>query len=85
MSTIYNQQEYAIPNKLNGPTILNADQARGRVLFVDRGVVPLINKVLTAQAAGAIGVVIADDGNQCHVLVYQRNYSITIYASFIMF
>ena len=43
--------------------ILNAEQLAGRVVFVDRGGVPLVEKVLAAQNAGAVGVLIADDGN----------------------
>lgn len=49
--------------------MLNADDVRGRVLLVDRGVVPLVNKVLIAQAAGAVGVVIADDGNLHNIML----------------
>jgi hypothetical protein len=42
--------------------LLNAHQARHRLLLVDRGGVPLLHKVRVAQDAGAIGVLIADGG-----------------------
>lgn len=43
--------------------ILNAEQLTGRVVVVDRGGVPLVEKVLAAQHAGSVAVLIADDGN----------------------
>jgi len=59
---IHGEMKYAIPNQAHGGKLLNANQLKGRVVLVDRGRIPLLNKVLIAQAAGAIGVVIADDG-----------------------
>jgi len=54
---------YAVPNLVGGKRVLNPDQMRGRVAFVDRGLVPLVEKIMAAQKAGAVGVVIADDGS----------------------
>jgi hypothetical protein len=42
--------------------LVNAHQARHRLLLVDRGGVPILQKVRAAQDAGAIGVLIADSG-----------------------
>lgn len=54
---------YAVPNTMEGNRLINKRELAGRVVVVDRGVVPLVDKVLLAQKAGAVGVVIADDGN----------------------
>jgi len=42
--------------------VVNAAELAGRVALCDRGVVPLVSKVLRAQSAGAAAVVIVDDG-----------------------
>lgn len=42
-------------------TITNADAIRGRIALVDRGTCTFATKVLNAQAAGAIGVIVADN------------------------
>lgn len=55
---------YAVPNDGAGP-LLNADEAENNILLVNRGNVALLEKAITAQEAGAIGVVIVDDG-QCN-------------------
>jgi len=39
----------------------NADAVRGKIALVDRGVCTFVEKALNAQAAGAIGVVLADN------------------------
>jgi hypothetical protein len=44
--------------------IINPEQLYGRVALVDRGKVPLHEKVRRMQKAGAAAVIIADDG-QC--------------------
>jgi hypothetical protein len=54
---------YALPND-GKKKIINKRQVRGRIALFDRGGVPLIEKVLLAQDAGAIAVVLVDDG-QC--------------------
>ena len=54
---------YAVPNHVGGLRVLNPGQIRGKVALVDRGLVPLVDKVMAAQKAGAVGVVIADDGS----------------------
>jgi len=51
---------YAVPN--NAARILNRAQLKGQVALVHRGVIPLVDKVWAAQASGAVGVVIVDDG-----------------------
>ncbi len=54
---------YCIPNLANGETLLNKYEFHNRLVFVDRGVISLQQKVLQLQQADAIGVIIADDGN----------------------
>ncbi len=54
---------YAVPNDgIRKP--YNADDLMGNIALFDRGSVPLVEKVLLAQAAGAKAVVLVDDG-QC--------------------
>ena len=55
---------YCIPNHADTPSPINAHQLRDRIAFVDRGGNSLLEKAMKLQAAGAIGVIIADDG-QC--------------------
>jgi hypothetical protein len=55
---------YCIPNKADSKTILNAHQLENRIAFVDRGGNSLLEKVLILQKTGAVGIIIADDG-QC--------------------
>lgn len=58
---------YAVPN--DAKTVMNEVEARGRVVMCDRGnEIPLVRKVLAVQAAGALGVVIVDDGQCSHEL-----------------
>jgi len=54
---------YAVPNQAVGKFLLNADQLKGRVGLVDRGIIPMVDKVLALQKAGAVGAIIADDGS----------------------
>ena len=54
---------YCIPNLANGETFLNKYEFHNRLVFVDRGVISLQQKVLQLQQADAIGVIIADDGS----------------------
>merc|ERR1719230_2210853 len=54
---------YAVPNDLAGGRLLNMEELAGKVVLVDRGVIPLVDKVLAVQKVGAVGVLIADDGN----------------------
>jgi hypothetical protein len=42
--------------------LVNTLLARNRIIMIRRGGVPLVTKVLAAQYAGAIGVIITDDG-----------------------
>jgi hypothetical protein len=43
-------------------TLQNPEEVYGKIAVVSRGVVPIVHKVQVLQAAGAVGVVIADDG-----------------------
>ena len=53
---------YAVPNDASSE-LLNRDDLSGNIALIDRGTVPIVAKVQRAQAAGAIGVVIVDDGD----------------------
>ena len=55
---------YCIPNMADSPTLINGHHVRDRIAFVDRGGNSLLEKATKLQAAGAIGIIIADDG-QC--------------------
>jgi len=55
---------YCIPNLANSDKILNSNQLFDRIALVDRGEVPLHEKVRRMQNVGALAVIIADDG-QC--------------------
>ena len=50
---------YAVPNDARGP-LLNDEHVRGHIALVDRGTVPFVEKVLRAQEAGAVAVIILD-------------------------
>lgn len=57
---------YGVPNHgalKDGGVLLNKDSLKGQVGLFDRGVVPLVDKVLSAQEAGAVGVIIVDNGS----------------------
>lgn len=50
------------PSATDGCTAYsNADAVRGKIALVDRGTCTFVQKALTAQAAGAIGVVLVDN------------------------
>lgn len=55
---------YSVPNLADSDKIINTSQLADRVALVDRGKVPLHEKVRRMQQAGASAVIIADDG-QC--------------------
>ena len=55
---------YCVPNFADTPVLINAHQLWNRIAFVDRGGNSLLEKATKLQKAGAIGVIIADDG-QC--------------------
>ncbi len=42
--------------------ITNVEEVFGKIAIVQRGIVPMVHKVLLLQTAGAVGVVITDDG-----------------------
>ncbi|GMI09932.1 hypothetical protein TrVE_jg13471 [Triparma verrucosa] len=52
---------YAIPND-GSRAPMNRGQLEGKIALFDRGTVALVEKVLHAQNAGALGVVLIDDG-----------------------
>lgn len=53
---------YCVPNFAESPRIMNENQLRNRIAFVDRGLNGLLEKVLKIEQTGAVAVVIADDG-----------------------
>lgn len=66
---------YAMPNHGKpsaGAVLLNHAMAVGSVVLCDRGLVALVDKVKVAQASGAVGVVIVDDGS-CDASEGQHN------------
>ncbi len=60
--TISGDLLYCVPNMAEKEKILNAHEFENRIVLVDRGLVPMMEKVLRIQKAGAAGIVIADDG-----------------------
>ena len=67
---------YAVPNDASSD-LLNRDDLRGNIALIDRGKVPIVAKVKRAQAVGAAGVIIVDDGDcdddfDCQVLGRRR-------------
>jgi hypothetical protein len=52
----------ADPPLLDAP-LVNARAVRQRIVLAERGGVPLVDKVLRAQSAGALGVIITDTGD----------------------
>ena len=52
---------YALPNDASTKP-MNADELIGNVALVHRSATPLVQKILHAQEAGAVGVVLVDDG-----------------------
>ena len=74
---MYGELVYAVPNDASAQ-LLNSETIEGHIALVDRGEVPLATKVRRAQEAGAVGIVIVDDGGcteqyDCGVLGAQRN------------
>ncbi|CAM9489366.1 unnamed protein product [Ectocarpus fasciculatus] len=53
---------YAVPNTGNKDMLLNGDDMAACVVLFERGEVPVVEKILKAQAAGAVGVVVVDNG-----------------------
>ena len=52
---------YALPNDASTKP-MNVDELTGNVALVHRSATPLVQKILHAQDAGAVGVVLVDDG-----------------------
>jgi len=55
---------YGVPNHGDGKRLLNQGELDGRIVFLQRGRVPLREKALRVQEAGGLGLVVADTG-QC--------------------
>lgn len=55
---------YCIPNYADQNRIINKHQFKDRIVFVNRGINALLDKVARLQGAGAAAVLIGDDG-QC--------------------
>lgn len=58
------QLVYCIPN-LADSAFVNEEQFDNRIVVVDRGGISLLDKALKIQETGAVGIIIADDG-QCN-------------------
>lgn len=55
---------YAVPNDAQREELLNADDIRGRIAIINRGGnVAMVDKVVRAQKAGAVGVLLVDQGS----------------------
>lgn len=54
---------YCVPNHAEAQTIFNVHHFQDRIVFVDRGKIPMFDKVQKIQRSDAIGVIIADDGS----------------------
>jgi len=53
---------YTVPNDADG-RVLNAHSIEGNIALVDRGKIPMVEKIEKLQEAGATAVVIVDDGS----------------------
>ncbi|KAJ1429686.1 hypothetical protein B484DRAFT_449254 [Ochromonadaceae sp. CCMP2298] len=51
-----------VPNSAESKRILNPSQVNGRIVMVNRSQTPLLDKVDKLVKAGALGIIIADDG-----------------------
>jgi hypothetical protein len=51
---------YAVPNNASTP-LTNAAQVAGKIVLIDRGAVTFATKAANAQAAGAIGIIVANN------------------------
>ena len=56
------QPVWASPALVDAMPLSNTAEIRGRIAVVERGRIPIVYKVLGVQEAGAIGVVVVDDG-----------------------
>ena len=74
-STISGELMYCVPNFADKEKLLNAHEFENRVILVERGVIPMLDKVKKIQQAGAAGIVIADDGT-CNELFTSCGYRI---------
>lgn len=64
ISSVTGKLIYCVPNFADMTRIFNEDFILGNIILVDRGKIPILEKCLRIQEAGAAGIVIADD-NQC--------------------
>jgi hypothetical protein len=57
---------YSVPNQAENPIINNSDYLHNRIVFVDRGKVALLDKILRIQdQSAAIAIVIAEVNGDC--------------------
>lgn len=54
---------YCVPNHAEKASIFNIHHFQDRIVLVDRGKVPMFDKVFKIQKSDALGVIIADDGS----------------------
>ncbi|KAF0683586.1 Aste57867_24352 [Aphanomyces stellatus] len=58
---VHGEIVYAVPNTAN-EDLYNAHHVHGRIALVDRGDVPIVEKVKRVHEAGGVGVVVVDSG-----------------------
>lgn len=56
------EMAYCVPNFAESPKVMNGNQLRNRIAFVERGVNGLLEKVTKIAKTGASAIIIADDG-----------------------
>ena len=54
---------YGVPNHGEKEVLTNSAQLKGNVALLDRGKIEVLAKALRAQSAGAVALIIADDGS----------------------
>mmetsp|Transcript_24567 Transcript_24567/g.40951 ORF Transcript_24567/g.40951 Transcript_24567/m.40951 type:complete len:223 (-) Transcript_24567:96-764(-) len=59
---VFGQLVYCVPNYGESKRILNAHQFTNRIVLVDRGKVPILDKIEKIIRSAAVGIIIADDG-----------------------
>ena len=72
---------------LGHTTFANRDKVRGRIVMVKRGVVPFVLKVRNAIEAGALGIIIVDDGRARRMKTSgctHKNVSLAAYLKMVM-
>ena len=54
---------YGVPNHGEKEVMVNGAQLKGRAVLLDRGKIEVVHKALRVQNAGAIALIVADDGS----------------------